>query len=139
MVKEKVLSGRYKDCPIVYDHIKSYEGEEIYFNSFSVIKMEPADRSRADYWSDSSLRVDGAMSSDSEKDQRYLSVKLRNGEESVLQVNTKTYNRLMEAVLGRVPQEHVETEKTVEKKSHKKAIFIAIVLIAIILKLFVFN
>lgn len=139
MVKEKVLTGRYKDCPIVYDHIKSFDGEEIFFNSFSVMNMEPADRSKADYWSDSSLRVDGAMASNAEKDQRYLSVKWRNGEESVLQVNTKTYNRLMEAVLGRVPQEHAETEKTVEKKSHKKAIFIAIILIAIILKLFVFN
>lgn len=139
MVKEKVLTGRYKDCPIVYDHIKSSDGEEIYFNSFSVMNMEPADRSRANYWNDSSLRVDGSMSGAAEKDQRYLSVKWRNGEESLLQVNTKTYNRLMEVVLGRAPQEHAEAEKTVEKKSHKKAIFIAMILIAIVLKLFVFN
>jgi hypothetical protein len=42
MVKEKVLTGKYKACPIVNDHIKSFDGEEIYFNSFSVMNMEPA-------------------------------------------------------------------------------------------------
>lgn len=140
MVKEKVLSGKYKDCSIIYDHIKNTDGNDIYFNSFSVMNFEPADQSKADYWSNQSLRVDGTMSGDSEKDQRWISVKWRNGEDSLLQVNTKTYNRLMEAMFGRAPQEQVDVVKTTEKKSNKKAVFfIAVILIGIALKFFVFN
>lgn len=140
MVKEKVISGRYKDCDLVYDHIRSMNGEDIFFNSFSVMNMEPADKSKVTYWSDKSLRVDGTMGAEGEKDLRFLSIKWRNGEESVLQVNTKTFNRLMEAMYGRVPQEAVEVAESDEKKSSKKVIFIiAVVLICVALKLFVFN
>ena len=141
MVKEKVLTGRYKDCSIIYDHIKNTNGEDIYFNSFSVMSLKPADQSKVDYWGDSSLRVDGAMSRDTEKDRRLISVEWRNGETSLLQVNTKTYNRIMESLFGQVPHEQVkgDTGKTVEKKSYKAAILIAIILICIILKFTVFN
>ncbi len=140
MVKEKVLTGRYKDCSIVYDHIKNTDGQEIYFNSFSVMNMVPADQSKANYWNDSSLRVDGTSSADTEKDRRLISVEWRNGEISLLQVNTKTFNRLMEAMFGCVPQEHTEPKRTVKKKSHKgAAIFVAIILICIILKFTVFQ
>ena len=49
MVKEKVLTGRYKDCDLVYDHIRSTNGEDIFFNSFSVMNMEPADKSKVNF------------------------------------------------------------------------------------------
>lgn len=135
MVKEKVLTGRYKDCDFVYDHIRSMAGEDIFFNSFSVMSMEPADKSKVTFWTDKSLRVDGTMSGDAEKDLRILSIKWRNGEESLLQVNTKTFNRLMEAMYGRVLQEQPgEAEETGSKKSHKAAVIIAVILIGIIIK-----
>lgn len=140
MLKEKVLTGRYKDCDFVYDHIRSMDGEDIFFNSFSVMNMEPADKSKVNYWSDKSLRVDGTMSGDAEKDMRYLSIKWRNGEESLLQVTTKTFNRLMEAMYGRVPQEAVEEPAHEKKRSSKKVIlFVAVIMICVALKLFVFN
>lgn len=140
MVKEKVLTGRYKDCDLVYDHIRSMNGEDIFFNSFSVMNMEPADKSKMTYWSDKSLRVDGTMAGDAEKDLRFLSIQWRNGEESLLQVHTKTFNRLMEAMYGRVPQEAVEEPEYNEKKSSKKIVFfLAIILIGVALKFFVFS
>jgi hypothetical protein len=116
------------------------EGEDIFFNSFSVMNMEPADKSKVNYWTDKSLRVDGTMSTDAEKDMRYLSIKWRNGEESLLQVNTKTFNRLMEAMYGRIPQEAVEEPEYDERRSSKKVIlFIAVIVICVVLKFFVFN
>jgi hypothetical protein len=140
MVKEKVLTGRYKDCDFVYDHIRSMNGEDIFFNSFSVMNMEPADKSKVTYWSDKSLRVDGTMAAEGEKDLRFLSIQWRNGEESLLQVNTKTFNRLMEAMYGRAPQEAVEEPDFAEKKSSKKVVFfIAVILICVALKFVVFN
>ena len=142
MVKEKVLSGRYKDCAIVYDHI-SYNSEDIYFNNFTVMNMEPADMSKVDYWNDKSLRVDGSfMSGEADKDRRLISVKWRNGEQSVLQVNTKTYNRLMEAVFSEVPQEKTSVKRPAKRKkksSNKGIIFIAIIVIAIVIKFIFFN
>jgi hypothetical protein len=114
-------------------------GEDIFFNSFSVMSMEPADKSKVTFWTDKSLRVDGTMSGDAEKDMRFLSIKWRNGEESLLQVNTKTFNRLMEAMYGRVPQEQPEEPEADVKKSSKKAVlFIAVILIGIILKFIFF-
>ncbi len=142
MVKEKVLSGRYKDSAIVYDHI-SYNGEDIYFNNFTVMSMEAADMSKVDYWNDKSLRVDGSsMSGEAEKDRRLISVMWRNGDQSVLQVNTKTYNRLMEAVFGEVPPERTAVKRSVKRKkksSSKGIIFIAIIAIVIVIKLVFFN
>jgi hypothetical protein len=130
MIKEKVLSGRYKDCPIVYDHIRSFNGEDIYFNSFSVMNMGPADQSRADYWSDQSIRVDGSTSRDADKDRRLISVEWRNGETSLLQVNNRTFNRLMEAMYGRVPEEKGEIKQSEKKKASGKGIGIIILIIA---------
>ena len=89
---------------------------------------------------DKSLRVDGTMAGDAEKDLRYLSIKWRNGEESLLQVTTKTFNRLMEAMYGRVPQDVIEEPAYAEKRSSKKVIlFVAVILICVALKLFVFS
>lgn len=141
MIKEKVLEGKYKDFSIMYDHIKNPYGDDIYFNNFSVKNMEPADQSKASYWNDSSRRVDGATSGAADKDRRLISVEWRNGENSVLQVNTTTYNRLMEAVLGRIPKEQVPDKAPAEKKSHGKTVLflLVIVLIGIALKLFVFQ
>ncbi len=133
MIKEKVLSGKYKDYAIVYDHIKNPYGDDIYFNNFSVMNMEPADRSKITYWTDSSRRVDGATSGNLDKDQRLISVEWRNGETSLLQVNTTTYNRLMEAVLGHVPKEFTPGKAKIKKKTHKKTIVFAILLIALVL------
>lgn len=139
MIKEKVLEGKYKDLSIVYDHIKNPYGDDIYFNNFSVKKMETADQSKTSYWTDSSRRVDGATSGAADKDQRLISVEWRSGEVSLLQVNTTTYNRLMEAVLGHVPKEFIPEKAPVKKKSHIKAVLFAIVLICVALKLFVFQ
>lgn len=131
MVKEKVLTGKYKDSPLIYDHIKTADGQEIYFNSFSVMNFEPADKSRADYWADSSIRVDGTSSRDDDKDRRLISVQWRTGENSILQVNTKTYNRLMEAVLGKVPEDRSQTAAVPEQKSRSKLIPVILILIGI--------
>ncbi len=144
MVKEKVLSGRYRDCPFIYDHIKSSNGEDIYFNSYSVMNMAPADMSRADYWSDQALRIDGSTSGEIDKDRRLISIKWRNGETSLLQVNNTTFNRLMDTMYGHVPEERNERKQTVKKKkkSSGKAFITAVILIAaaaVILKLLVFN
>lgn len=140
MIKEKVLSGRYKDCPIVYDHIRSLNGEDIYFNSFSVMNMGPADQSRTDYWSDQSIRVDSSVSKEADKDRRLIKIEWRNGETSLLQVNNRTFNRLMEAMYGRIPEEKTEIKKTEKKqKSSGKVFFVVILLIgaAVILKLLI--
>lgn len=140
MIKEKVLEGKYKDFSVVYDHIKNPYGDDIYFNSFSVKNMEPADQSKISYWNDSSRRVDGATSGTAEKDRRLISVEWRSGDHSVLQVNTTTYNRLMEAVLGRVPKEQVNEKAPDEKKSHGKTVLflLVIVLIGVAVKFLVF-
>jgi predicted transcriptional regulator len=80
------------------------------------------------------------MSGDAEKDQRFLSIKWRNGEESLLQVYTKTFNRLMEAMYGRVPKEQTdEAEETGRKKSRIPVILFAVILIGVIVKFFVLN
>ena len=123
MVKEKVLAGRYKDYLIVYDHIRNPSGDDIYFNSLTVKEFEPFDHSKNGVWEGIVVSVPGAINAgDVDKDQRLISVVWRNGDKSMLQVNTITYNRLMEAVLGHVPEEkkHITDTKTVKKNNEKE-------------------
>ncbi len=140
MVKEKVLAGRYKDLMIVYDHIKNPASDDIYFNTFSVKTFEIADKSKNGIWGDIARDAARAAEAGMEKDHRLVSVEWRDGEKSLLQLNSKTCNRLMETLFGRIPQEFAQepVQEEEKSKSSKAIIFIVVaVIIFVVVKFFI--
>lgn len=137
MLKEKVLAGKYKDYAIVYDHIKNMAGDDVYFNTLAVKTFELADLSKGSIWEGVTTGAAKAAGED-EKDQRLISVEWRNGDRSLLQVNSTTCTRLMESLFGRVPKELMEEERTTGKKSHALAYVIGLIVIVAIVKIIFF-
>lgn len=139
MLQEKVLAGKYKDYAIVYDHIKNAAGDDVYFNSLTVKTFELADLSKGSIWEGVLTSTARSAAGEGDKDQRLISVEWRNGERSLLQINSLTCKRLMENIFGYVPKEFLEEETVQEKKkSHAKLYVIGIILIIIIIKLIFF-
>ncbi len=146
MGKEKVLAGKYQNYPVVYDHIKNMAGEDIFFNTLSVREFKPYDLKDGTWEGFKVTAAEAINSGEVDQEQRYISVVWRDGDRSLLQVNIKTYNRLMETMFGHVPieeKENDEVKKTVKKKSksksHKKMYIMILIITIIILKFFVFK
>lgn len=146
MGREKVLAGKYQNYPVVYDHIRNMAGQDIYFNTLTVREMSPYDL-KGGVWEGLTVIASEAVNAgDVDQEQRFISIVWRDGDRSLLQVNLKTYTRIMETMFGHVPKEEterIEVKKTVKKKekrkSHKKQIFIILILLLIVLKFFVFK
>ena len=121
MLQEKVLAGKYKDYAVIYDHIRNIAGEDIYFNNLAVKTLELADMSQGSIWEGVSTKTAKCAAGDDEKEQRLISVEWRNGDRSLLQINSMTCKRIMESMFGYVPKEFMEEETVHRKKSKKKS------------------
>jgi len=140
MLQEKVLAGKYKDYAVIYDHIKNMAGDDIYFNNLTVKTLELADMSKGSIWEGVLTKTARSAAGDDGKEQRLISVEWRNGDRSLLQINSMTCKRIMESMFGYVPKEFMEKETMRGKKSHAKVyVFGFIVIIAIVIaKVFFF-
>lgn len=140
MLQEKVLAGKYKDYSVIYDHIKNIAGDDLYFNNLSVKTLELADMSKGSIWEGVLTNTARSAAGDDGKEQRLISVEWRNGDRSLLQINSMTCKRIMESMFGYVPKEFMEEEPSGGKKSHAKVyVFGVILIIAIALvKFFIF-
>ena len=138
MLQEKVLAGKYKDYSIVYDHIKNMAGDDVYFNNLSVKTFELADMSKGSIWEGVLTASAKSAAGQDDKEQRLISVEWRSGDRSLLQINSITCKRLMEALFGYVPKEFMEEETVLEKKSHAKIYIIGVILLIVIVKFLFF-
>lgn len=140
MLQEKVLAGKYKDYAVIYDHIKNMGGDDIYFNNLTVKTLELADMSKGSIWEGVLTKTARSAAGDDGKEQRLISVEWRNGDRSLLQINSMTCKRIMESMFGYVPKEFMEEETIHEKKSHAKVYVLGIILIVaiVIVKVFFF-
>jgi len=129
MLQEKVLAGKYKDYAVIYDHIKNMAGDDIYFNNLSVKTLELADMSKGSIWEGVLTKTARSAAGDDGKEQRLISVEWRNGDRSLLQINSLTCKRIMESMFGYVPKEFMEEETTHAKKSHAKVYVLGLILI----------
>jgi len=134
MLQEKVLAGKYKDYSVIYDHIKNIAGDDLYFNNLTVKTLELADMSKGSIWEGVLTKSARSAAGDDGKEQRLISVEWRNGDRSLLQINSMTCKRIMESMFGYVPKEFMEDEPVRGKKSHAKVyVFGVILIIAIVL------
>ena len=134
MLQEKVLAGKYKDYSVIYDHIKNTAGDDLYFNNLTVKTLELADMSKGSIWEGVLTKSARSSAGDDGKEQRLISVEWRNGDRSLLQINSMTCKRIMESMFGYVPKEFMEDEPASGKKSHAKVyVFGVILIIAIVL------
>jgi len=134
MLQEKVLAGKYKDYSVIYDHIKNIAGDDLYFNNLTVKTLELADMSKGSIWDGVLTKSARSAAGDDGKEQRLISVEWRNGDRSLLQINSMTCKRIMESMFGYVPKEFMEDEPVRGKKSHAKVyVFGVILIIAIVL------
>jgi len=139
MLQEIVLAGKYKDYAIIYDHIKNMGGDDIYFNNLAVKTLELADMSKGSIWEGVLTKTARSAAGDDGKEQRLISVEWRNGDRSLLQINSLTCKRIMESMFGYVPKEFMEVETIQEKKSHTKLFVLGfIVIIAVVIAKFFF-
>ncbi len=139
MLQEKVLAGKYKDYAVIFDHIKNMAGDDIYFNNLTVKTFELADMSKGSIWEGVLTNTARSAAGDDNKEQRLVSVEWRNGDRSLLQINSMTCKRLMESIFGYVPKEFMEEETIHGKKSHAKVFVLGfIVIIAIVIAKFFF-
>jgi len=129
MLQEKVLAGKYKDYAVIYDHIKNIAGDDIYFNNLAVKTLELADMSKGSIWEGVLTKTARSAAGDDGKEQRLISVEWRNGDRSLLQINSLTCKRIMESMFGYVPKEFMEEEPSAGKKSHAKVYIFGVILI----------
>ena len=139
MLQEKVLAGKYKDYAVIYDHIKNIAGDDIYFNNLAVKTLELADMSKGSIWEGVMTKTARSAAGDDGKEQRLISVEWRNGDRSLLQINSMTCKRIMESMFGYVPKEFMEEEQSGGKKSHAKVYVFGIILIIaiVVVKFFI--
>ena len=138
MLQEKVLAGKYKDYSVIYDHIKNIAGDDLYFNNLTVKTLELADMSKGSIWEGVLTKSARSAAGDDGKEQRLISVEWRNGDRSLLQINSMTCKRIMESMFGYVPKEFMEDEPVSGKKSHAKIIVFGVILIIAIVLVKVF-
>ncbi|MEL7654938.1 MAG: hypothetical protein AAGU75_03405 [Bacillota bacterium] len=141
MLQEKVLAGKYKDYAIVYDHIKNMTGDDVYFNNFTVKTFELADMSKGSIWEGVLTATARSAAGQDDKEQRLISVEWRDGDRSLLQINSMTCKRLMESLFGYIPKELMEKETLHKKKPKSHANFYVIggiLVIVIVIAKFLF-
>jgi len=114
-------------------------GDDIYFNNLAVKTLELADMSKGSIWEGVLTKTARSAAGDDGKEQRLISVEWRNGDRSLLQINSLTCKRIMESMFGYVPKEFMEVETIQEKKSHTKLFVLGfIVIIAVVIAKFFF-